>query len=48
MGFQLNGGFFGIRKRFGEIKDHDQASKKTKELAAGGEGGMNRIESEAT
>jgi len=36
------------KKRFGEIKGHDQASEKTKELAAEGEGVMNRIESEAT
>ena len=36
------------KKRFGEIKGHDQASEKTKELAAEGEECMNRIESEAT
>ena len=34
------------KKRFGEIKSHDQASKKTKELAAEGERLINRIESE--
>ena len=32
------------KKRFGEIKGHDQASEKTKELAAEGEWLMNRIE----
>ena len=32
------------KKRFGEIKGHDQASEKTKELAAEGETLMNRIE----
>ena len=31
-----------------EIKGHDQASEKTKELAADVEERMNRIESEAT
>ena len=36
------------KKRFGEIKGHDQASKKTKELATEGETLMNRIESEAS
>ena len=36
------------KKRFGEIKDHDQASEKTKEMAAEGEEAMNRIESEVT
>ncbi|KAF8803326.1 hypothetical protein BYT27DRAFT_7340991 [Phlegmacium glaucopus] len=36
------------KKRFGEIKGHDQASDQTKELAAEAEGRMNRIESEAT
>ena len=35
------------KKRFGEIKDHDQASKKTKRLAAVGENLMNKIENEA-
>ena len=41
-------GFFLEEENFGEIKGHDQASEKTKELAAEGEGLMNRIESEAT
>ena len=45
MGFQSNSGFF-WKKRFGEIKSHDQASKKTKELAAEGERLINRIVSE--
>ena len=36
------------KKRFGEIKEHDQASEKTRELAAEGERVMNRIESEAS
>ena len=36
------------KKRFGEIKGHDQASEKTKELAAEAQGRMNNIESEAT
>jgi Protein of unknown function (DUF3632) len=36
------------KKRFGEIKGHDQASKKTKKLAAVGERLMNKIDSEAT
>ena len=35
------------KKRFGEIKRYDQASEKTKEVAAEAEGAMNRIESEA-
>ena len=36
------------KKRLGEIKCHDQASEKTKELAAEVEERMNRIENEAT
>ena len=35
------------KKRIGEIKDHDQASEKTKKVAVAGERLMNRIESEA-
>ena len=34
------------KKRFGEIKGHDQASENIKEMAAGAEGAMNRIENE--
>ena len=34
------------KKRFGEIKEHEQASKKTKKLAAVGENLMDKIESE--
>lgn len=36
------------KKRFGEIKGHDQASKEIKTLAAEAERRMNRIESEVT
>ena len=36
------------KKRFGEIKSHDHASEKTRELAAEGETLMSRIESEAS
>ena len=35
------------KTRIGEIKDHDQASEKTKKVAVAGERLMNRIESEA-
>ena len=36
------------KKRFGEIKGHDQADKNTQELAAEAEECMNRIENEAS